>query len=570
MIATVVVAVLTAAVAVLAFPGVLRWYRCARGMTASDVMVASREVSPLWNASAISGEYISAAAFLGTAGLVLAYGVDMLWMPVGAAAGFVVLLAFVTGPLRRSGAYTISDFAEWRLESPLLRRIVSGCVCIIGWFYLLPQFQGAGITLRTVAGAPVWAGWASVVVAVLAAVLTGGMRSITVVQAVQFWLKLLVLAVPAVVLLTVWRMDGGKDPTTSGPPVFARDTQVTVQVGVTMRVTADTPVRVTGVVDGVRRAGPVRLPAGAHTVGEGTRLAFPAGSAVPHTDRLPVLSGQDWAMPFAGGREHPLYATYSALVGMLLGTMGLPHIVMRFYTNTCGRAARRTAAMVPMLLALFHVFPILFGALGRLYTPELLMTGDTDATILALPGALAPGLPGELLTGLVAAGAFAAFISTSCGIAVAVGGTIAQRVLRGGVGSFRLGAVFALVAPLAVVAWVGPLGAAGLVTLAFSVSACSLCPLLVLGMWWRRLTAPGAVAGVLVGGGLAVTAGLVQLFDGPRTGWPGTLLAQPTMIIVPVAFAVMLIVSLLTADRIPAQVDRQMARLHLPEELRIR
>ena len=84
---------------------------------ASDLYAASRAVSPWWNASAISGEYISAAAFLGMAGLVLAYGADMLWLPIGAAAGHVVLLALVTAPLRRSGAYTLSDFAEWRLGS---------------------------------------------------------------------------------------------------------------------------------------------------------------------------------------------------------------------------------------------------------------------------------------------------------------------------------------------------------------------------------------------------------------------------------------------------------------------
>jgi Na+(H+)/acetate symporter ActP len=104
-----------------------------RPARASDLYAASREVSPWWNASAISGEYISAAAFLGMAGLVLAYGADMLWLPIGAAAGHVVLLTLVTAPLRRSGAYTLSDFAAWRLGSRTVRHAVSGCVVIIGW-----------------------------------------------------------------------------------------------------------------------------------------------------------------------------------------------------------------------------------------------------------------------------------------------------------------------------------------------------------------------------------------------------------------------------------------------------
>ena len=80
--------------------------------TTSDLLVASREVSPAWNAAAISGEYLSAASFLGVAGLVLAFGADMLWYPVGWTAGYLLLLALVAAPLRRSGAYTLPDFAH--------------------------------------------------------------------------------------------------------------------------------------------------------------------------------------------------------------------------------------------------------------------------------------------------------------------------------------------------------------------------------------------------------------------------------------------------------------------------
>src|SRR5438309_2914537 len=74
--------------------------------TTSDFYVASRTVSPLWNASAIGGEYLSAASFLGVAGLILAYGADMLWLPVGFTGGYLIMLALVAAPLRRSGVYT--------------------------------------------------------------------------------------------------------------------------------------------------------------------------------------------------------------------------------------------------------------------------------------------------------------------------------------------------------------------------------------------------------------------------------------------------------------------------------
>ena len=107
--------------------------------TTSDFFVASRTVRPMWNASAISGEYLSAASFLGVAGLVMKYGVDMLWYPVGFAAGYLILLLLVAAPLRRFGAYTIPDFAEGRFGSPAFRLIAVGFVLLIGIFYMLPQ-----------------------------------------------------------------------------------------------------------------------------------------------------------------------------------------------------------------------------------------------------------------------------------------------------------------------------------------------------------------------------------------------------------------------------------------------
>ncbi|MGH3547816.1 MAG: sodium:solute symporter family transporter, partial [Pseudonocardiaceae bacterium] len=95
----------------------------AKVRSTSDFLVASRALGPRWNAAAISGEYLSAASFLGIAGLVLKGGVDALWYPVGFTAGYVALLLFVAAPLRRSGAYTLPDFAEARLGSVGLRGV---------------------------------------------------------------------------------------------------------------------------------------------------------------------------------------------------------------------------------------------------------------------------------------------------------------------------------------------------------------------------------------------------------------------------------------------------------------
>ena len=119
--------------------------RLAKGT--SDFYVAGRTVTPWRNASAIGGEYLSAASYLGVAGLVYDQGIDMLWMPIGYTIGYLVLLILVAAPLRRSGAYTLPDFAEARLESRALRRGCALLVVGIGWLYLLPQMQGAGLAL---------------------------------------------------------------------------------------------------------------------------------------------------------------------------------------------------------------------------------------------------------------------------------------------------------------------------------------------------------------------------------------------------------------------------------------
>ena len=180
--------------------------------TTSDFYVAGRSVSAGWNASAIGGEYLSAASFLGIAGLVYALGADMLWFPVGYTVGYVVLLVLVAAPLRRSGAYTLPDFAEARLESRRSAALASLLVIGIGWLYLLPQFQGAGIALSTVTGAPPALGSLIVAVVVLANVTAGGMRSITLVQAIQYWLKLTAISIPAFVLLALWWQSGAAGP----------------------------------------------------------------------------------------------------------------------------------------------------------------------------------------------------------------------------------------------------------------------------------------------------------------------------------------------------------------------
>ncbi|XRQ10413.1 cation acetate symporter [Actinomadura welshii] len=537
--------------------------------TTSDFYVASRTVTPLRNASAIGGEYLSAASFLGIAGLILAYGADMLWLPVGWTGGYLILLVLVSAPLRRSGAYTLPDFAEARLESMAVRRAASILVVLISWLYLLPQFQSAGLVLRTVTGAPVWTGGVLVAVVVAGNVLVGGMRSVTLVQAFQYWMKLTALAVPLVFLLLAWRYDGAPGLAADTPPQFEDRTTVSIGLGVTVDVADPVQVIVDGRVDGRTYDGaPLTLDPGRHHIAQNTSVTFPAGADVPHVSDRPATTDRQWALPL-DGHPHSLYATYSLILATFLGTMGLPHVLVRFYTNPDGRAARRTTVMVLSLLGAFYLLPAVYGALGRLYTPELLMTGRADAVVLTLPGRLIGGVGGDLLGALVTGGAVAAFLSTSSGITVSVAGVIAQDILRGGVRSFRAGTLLALVVPLALAIAARSLPVADVVGLAFAVAASTFCPLLVLGVWWRRLTVPGALAGLGAGGILAGIAVIVTIAAGPPEGLLGALLAEPAAWTVPVAFTTMIVVSLCTPGRVPPGVARMMVRLHAPESLAV-
>jgi Na+(H+)/acetate symporter ActP len=463
--------------------------------TTSDFYVASRTVGPVVNASAISGEYLSAASFLGVAGLVLLRGADMLWYPVGWTAGYLMLLVFVAAPLRRSRAYTLPDFAEFRLESIAARRVSSGLVVLIGVLYLVPQFQGAGLTLRTLTGSPTWIGEAMVAVVVLTNVASGGMRSITIAQAFQYWLKLCALLIPIALLLVHWRHDRG-----------------------------------------------------------------PTGH----------LHAADWVEPMQA--PHATYLTYSLILATFLGTMGLPHVVVRFYTNRDGRAARRTTLSVLAMLSAFYLLPTLYGVLGRVYASDLVTSGRTDSVVLELPGRVFTGLGADGLTALLGAGAFAAFLSTSSGLVVSVGGVVGQDLLGrrfDGVTAFRLAATGTAVTTLVLTLLSSGLAVAHAVELAFAVAASTFCPLLLLGIWWRGLTARGAIAGLAVGGLTSASAVLAVMLGAHPTGWLGALVGQPALCTVPLAFATMVGVSLATRDALPAHLARTMVRLHTPEDIEL-
>ncbi|HEY8993965.1 MAG TPA: cation acetate symporter [Lacunisphaera sp.] len=526
--------------------------------TASDFFVAGRSVSVGWNASAISGEYLSAASFMGVAGMVMSSGYDALWYPVCYACGYLFLLLFIAGPLRRFGAYTIPDFAEGRFDSPLFRKIAVCFVLFIGFFYTMPQMKGAGTTLAYIfPGMPYWGGVVLVGAVITLNVALGGMKGITLVQAVQYWIKMFAICVPIFVLMSVYGFYGSHLGANDGRAATAAGSttpivQIVERKPLVEKAPADTP--------WISPFGPLT-----------TKAAKAAG-----------LSAE-------AAKPYSLLYTYSLIIALVCGTAGLPHILVRFYTNPDGVAAKRTTMWVMILIGIFYVFPPVFGVIGRNLMPELYAaTGakGTDKIVLELPRAVG-GLWGSILSGITCAGAFAAFMSTFSGLLVSMTGALAHdvygRILRPKstpqerMFMFKVAAVVVGTVAILLGSQVEQLQINFMVGQAFAIAAASYFPLLFMSVWWRGMTMPGAATGML-GGGLAALActTIINLSDLKVIDlvefWKANpllriLCEQPAIWTVPLAIGLMIVVSKLTATKVPADIRMKMLVLHAPEKL---
>jgi Na+(H+)/acetate symporter ActP len=250
-------------------------------------------------------------------------------------------------------------------------------------------------------------------------------------------------------------------------------------------------------------------------------------------------------------RPYSLLYTYSLIIALVCGTAGLPHILVRFYTNPDGVAAKRTTMWVMILIGVFYVFPPVFGVMGRNLLPELysgIGAKGTDKIVLELPrilnevkvsrwesgkvgegtNAISPAhsptsplsaapankpssIPwGSILSGITCAGAFAAFMSTFSGLLVSMTGAMAHDVygrmlnpkatpeqrLR----AFKIAAVIIGGVAILLGSQVEPLEINFMVGQAFAIAAASYFPLLFMAVWWRKLTMKGAATGMLTGG----------------------------------------------------------------------
>jgi Na+(H+)/acetate symporter ActP len=840
-----------------------------KSKTAHDFFVAGRSVSVGWNASAISGEYLSAASFMGIAGMVMSSGYDALWYPVCYACGYLFLLLFIAGPLRRFGAYTIPDFAEGRYDSPLFRKIAVVFVLFIGFFYTMPQMKGAGTTLAYIfPGLPYWAGVVLVGAVITLNVALGGMKGITLVQAVQYWAKMFAISVPIFVLMAVyghygkqldlnstsantrpsvheisaphkvqnrtpdvntltnlaaqvllnslegidasgapnaeqgaskaeileWRAshttdskplnhdlkNAGVDTLLTSYSVFAQkrvrydsavrtssntftfDTKTVskssevieaynrllahkgifpleinpvevallskqsfdilspssqsgsfvasrepdsalldrlksakiyahdftakdhkrkimiqsvknlqyrralrAMVGMEPRdcrnlligdsdsvlntlsfftgwklVSADTWPRfqikispdpnyplpnvvvprgdaVVAILEGIEISGGRLLSLDNDRIlltpndrfDQYVRVAHELGWINSTRKPLPEKAPQDatWISPFGplttkaakaaklsmeASKPYSLLYTYSLIIALVCGTAGLPHILVRFYTNPDGVAAKRTTMWVMILIGVFYLFPPVFGVLGRNLLPELyagLGAKGTDKIVLELPRLLnAKYAPlGSVLSGITCAGAFAAFMSTFSGLLVSMTGALAHdvygRMLRPQSTSdqrmraFKVCAVVVGGIAILLGTQVESFQINFMVGQAFAIAAASYFPLLFMSAWWRGMTMKGAATGMLTGGLLALAGISLTSFTDlnwlPLQSFWAThpllriLCEQPAIWAVPLAIALMVIISKLTSREVPADIRMKMLVLHAPEKL---
>jgi len=505
--------------------------------TAVDFQLAGQRVGVATNAFAICGDYVSAASFLGVGAAVYAVGLDGAWYATGFAAGFVPVLLFVAAPLRRFGERSIPDFLARRLQSEPVRIVSSVATQLVILAYLIPQLVGGGLAweLYTNYAAPGLSPYTTGIVAssaiTAATVVIGGMRGTTWNQALQFAVLLSVL-----VWLSIAMLSAGFD---YGDAVQTANSEPLAQVVET---------------------------ADGHEVVEATNLITgePARFAEP-------------------GARYTLTGQFALLFTLVFGTMGLPHVMNRFFTSPTGRAARMTTVWVLGLIGLFYTLAVMAGTAARSIIADRATTSSwidnlTVDGLLKTPEhallALGRIYGGNAGLSIVLIGALVAIMSTVGGLLLASSASLGHDVyeqyinpaatrgqaMRAGQLAVILAAVLSAAIATALdpgsISSSAPSVVASLVTAAFAVAGCTLTPAVLLAIWWRRTTAIGIVTGMMVGIAASITLIIIGLVRSDTLA----ILQTPTVLVGPIVAIVMMATSLVTPP--VADTDRIWVIMH--------
>ncbi len=588
--------------------------------TTADFYLAGRKVGSFSNASAISGDYLSAASFLGVAAAVYASGLDGVWYAAGFAGGFMVVVFFIASPLRRFGEYTVPDFAFGRFGTNRMRLVSVLGVLATCLFYMAPQMYGAGTTWKVLVGKGFFGmdayttGVIAVGLIIMLYVSVGGMKGTTINQIIQFWW----LAFAMMLTLSAVTFFGFQN-TASGELVrfnYAEDLQAEsadLLLGPGTATVADLkdPEKYAVVELAMEKATDRFADPEAAYAAEMAKIddAIATGAdedEVPivmfqsnklHDLKTELLGSGDGVFFNEPGHRYDGFGQFSMVLALVLGTAGLPHILNRYYTNPSGSAARRSTFWVLVFIGVFYIISPMVGLAGRGMVRAAVDSGSAPATadyvggLLVKSDALMPTIAqiagGEILMGIVAAGAFAAMFSTVAGLLIAAASSVGHDVYEKyintsatekqkvfvGKAAVVFFATLAIAIGLAIPATglntAYPALIAMMVTWAFAVGAGAFVPMLLTGIWWKGTTERGAIAGMIVGGGGSVIIIFMNMFKAltiipaDATGIVGFLagLTFPTLFTFPAALLAIYIVSKLDGQ-LPKNVDEIWMRIH--------
>lgn len=463
--------------AVIALTMWITYLAAKRVRSASDFYTAGGGLSGLQNGWAIAGDYLSAASFLGIAGLISLYGYDGFMYSVGWLVAYITVLLLIAEPCRNIGKYTLPDILAFRNDPRLTRIAGAISVITVSTFYLTAQMVGGGVLVKTLTGISYEVSVVAVGVLMLSYVLFGGMVATTWVQIVK---AVLLVAASLVIVMLVWTPYG------FSLPAFLAD------------VVGDPKVQ--------------------------ARVATLLGD--PSKSMSAAELGQRFLEP--GLYLKSPIDQISLGMGLVFGTAGLPHILMRFFTVPTAQQARKSVIWAMAIIGGFYVLTLFLGfGAAKLVGPATIAGvdpgGNMAGPLLAqFIGGGPDSFMGNLMLAFVSAVAFATIVAVVAGLVLAAASAMAHDLY---VGVIRAGetvdareqVVAARVATVVVGAMAIGIGiaakgqnVAALVALAFAVAASANFPCVLLTLYWRRCNTYGIVTGMVVGTVAAVGLTLVS------------------------------------------------------------
>lgn len=502
------------------------------------------------NGVAFAGDYLSAASFLGICGMIAFHGYDGFLYSIGFLAGWIVALFVIAEPMKRLGKFTFADALDAKFlargENTRLIKIAAGLSTLaVSIFYLIPQMVGAGSLVTPLLGLPHWAGVVIVGITVILIVTTAGMVSTTWVQFLKGSLLVIFSGILTLMILARgFTVSPQPAVDAEGKPVYGT---------------------VVALPDGKTETGPVG-PIEYFDIFGRSEIAVP--KAGKGDIAVNAVSGAKLLTPgqhpkFAGIRSGKLLDKVnflSLMLALFCGTASLPHILIRYYTVKDAAAARKSTIVGIATIGFFYVLTLYMG-LGAM------TSGALDPTDTNMSAPLLARSFGEWIFAAISAIAFTTVLGTVSGLILASAGAVAHDLARHGLGiemndeaQVRLAKIASvIVGVVAIVLGIAfqDFNVGYLVGWAFSVAASANLPSLVMLLFWEKTTRQGVVASIIVGmttslGWILVSADTVEKVFGWSPEDALTPFTQPGLVTIPLAFAVLIAVSLMTQ---PKQTD---------------